>query len=63
MFHFELLIAQIVNQDHLDRFLRRCAPSYLKDLCQLHLLVVEDGVDAVDGLFGLVGRAPLGLLV
>lgn len=36
---------------------------YLKNLCQLHLLVVKDGVDAVDGLLGLVRCAPLGFLM
>lgn len=36
---------------------------YLKNLCQLHLLVVKDGMDAVDGLLGLVRCTPLGFLM
>lgn len=36
---------------------------YLKNLGQLHFLVVEDGMNAVDGLLGLVRRAPLGFLM
>lgn len=36
---------------------------YLKDLCQLHFLVVKDGVDTVNSLLGLVWRSPLGFLM
>lgn len=36
---------------------------YLKDLCQLHFFVVENGVDTVDGLLGLMRCAPLGFLM
>lgn len=36
---------------------------YLEDLCQLHLLVVEDGMDTVNRLLGLVRCPPLGFLM
>ena len=36
---------------------------YLKNLCQLHFLVVKDGVNAVDSLLGLVRSSPLGFLM
>lgn len=36
---------------------------YLKNLCQLHFLVVKDGMDTVDSLLGLVRCAPLGFLM
>ena len=36
---------------------------YLKNLCQLHLLVVKDGMDTVHGLLGLVRCSPLGFLM
>ena len=41
---------------------RRGGP-HLEDLRELDLLVVEDGVDAVDGLLGLVRGASLRFLV
>lgn len=37
--------------------------EYLKNLCQLHFLVVEDGMNTVNSLLGLVRGAPLGLLM
>ena len=37
--------------------------TYLKYLCQLHFLVVEDGMYAVHSLLGLVGGAPLCFLM
>lgn len=36
---------------------------YLKDLSQLHFLVVEDGMYTVDGLLGLMRRPPLRFLM
>ena len=37
--------------------------SHLKNLCQLHFLVVEDGVNTVDSLLGLMRSASLGFLM
>lgn len=37
--------------------------SYLKNLCQLHFFVVKYGMDAVNSLLGLVGRATLCFLM
>lgn len=37
--------------------------TYLKNLRQLHFLVVEDSVDAVNRLLGLMRRPTLGLLM
>lgn len=37
--------------------------TYLKNLCELHLLIVKDGVDTVDSLLGLVRCSPLSFLM
>lgn len=37
--------------------------SYLKNLSQLHFLVVKDGMDTVNSLLGLVRCSPLGFLM
>lgn len=37
--------------------------AYFKNLRQLHFLVVEDGVDAVNRLLGLMWRSTLGFLM
>lgn len=42
---------------------KRSFSRYLKNLGQLHFLVVEDGMNAVNSLLGLVRCAPLGFLM
>lgn len=48
--------------DLVSQEVKKTAP-YLKNLCQLDFLVVENGMDTVNSLLGLVGRTPLGFLM